>query len=147
MFRYVEKELEYFLVHPGGPFFRKKDDGYWGIPKGIPDDGEDLQIAAIREFEEETGIKPFGNYIPLGSIIQKNNKEVFAWAFEGKEGSLPKIVSNTFQLEWPYKSGKSTSFPEIDDGRYFFKEEALKKIYEPQAEFIYRLENILKTNN
>lgn len=144
MYRYSRGELEYFLVHPGGPIFTNKDEGYWGIPKGIPDEGEALLLAAKREFEEETGIKPkHENFIPLGSVIQKNNKQVHAWAFEGAPGELPEIVSNLFEMEWPYKSGIRKSFPEIDDGKYFTQVESLKKIYIAQADFIYRLNEVL----
>ncbi|MBZ0198254.1 MAG: NUDIX domain-containing protein [Ignavibacteriaceae bacterium] len=147
MYRFIGSELEYFLVHPGGPIFTNKDEGYWGIPKGILDDGEDLLIAAKREFEEETGIKPnHESFIFLGSVIQRNNKEVYAWAFEGLPGELPEIVSNLFEMEWPYKSGKRKSFPEIDRGKYFNRVEALQKIYIAQADFIYRLNEKLKVN-
>lgn len=144
MYRYSDEELEYFLVHPGGPLFTKKDDGYWGIPKGIPEEDEDLLVAAKREFEEETGIIPNGRYISLGTVIQKNRKEVYAWAFVGLSGELPQIVSNLFEMEWPFKSGKKSFFPEIDGGKYFNKDEALKKINSAQANFILRLEKELK---
>jgi len=86
LYRHNGHSLEVLLAHPGGPFFSKKDEGHWTIPKGEPDKEEDLFIAAKREFEEETGIVPKGDFIELGSIIQKGGKEVFAWAFEG---SLP----------------------------------------------------------
>ncbi len=144
MYRYSDNELEYFLVHPGGPLFANKDAGYWGIPKGIAEEGEDLQAAAKREFEEETGIKPNGKYISLGEVVQKNRKEIHAWAFVGSSGEPPNLVSNQFEMEYPFKSGKKSLFPEIDIGKYFKKDESLIKINNAQANFILRLEKELE---
>jgi len=137
-------ELKVFLVHPGGPFFTNKDEGYWGIPKGLQESDEDLLETALREFQEETGIIPAGEYIPLGTVRQKNNKTVYAWAFS-VENSLPiEITSNTFEMEWPPRSGIRQHFPEVDKGEFFSPEIARKKIVEAQGEFISGLEKYLK---
>ncbi len=145
MYRIKQGKLEVLLVHPGGPFFKNKDMGVWSVPKGEPDDNEDaLFSTALREFEEETGIKPEGtNYIPLGSIQQRGGKTVHAWAFEGdmKEGFEPK--SNTFKREWPPNSGKYMIFPEADRIEFFESETAKKKIKDRQVEFIERLQSVL----
>jgi predicted NUDIX family NTP pyrophosphohydrolase len=140
-------QLEVLLAHPGGPFFRKKDEGYWSIPKGEPGEGEELLDAAIREFEEETGITPAakaGDYINLGSIVQKGGKEVFAWAVEGDYVKNPDFKSNEFEMEWPPRSGKMMMFPEIDKVEFFPVEEAKKKIKERQRELIDKLVQIVK---
>jgi predicted NUDIX family NTP pyrophosphohydrolase len=137
MYRKINDIPEYFLVHPGGPFFKNKDDGFWTIPKGEPEEGEELLETAQREFFEETGIKPIPPYIQLGQVKQKGGKVVHAWAFE-KDCNDP-IQCNTFSIEWPPKSGIITSFPEVDLGGYFKYEEASLKINEAQAEFIKRL--------
>ncbi len=105
-----DDQLKILLVHPGGPFFTKKDNGHWGIPKGMVESNENILDAAIREFEEETGIKPEGEYIPLGEIKQNSGKIVHAWALEVKDDSLLNFESNTFELEWPPGSGRKTKF-------------------------------------
>lgn len=132
-------KLKVFLVHPGGPFFAKKDYGYWGIPKGLVEENEEFLQAAIREFEEETGIKPEGNYISLGNTAQKNNKIVHAWAFESDNSEWIDIDCNTFEMEWPPHSGKKQQFPEVDRGEFFTVPEARKKVYSAQLVFIDRL--------
>ena len=101
------------VAHPGGPFFKNKDDGWWSIPKGEPEEGEDIFNAALREFEEETGLNPKGPFIDLGNILQKNGKRVYAWAFEGTwpKGKLPEC--NEITLEFPKGSGKSLSLIHI----------------------------------
>lgn len=137
-------ELNVFLVHPGGPFFSKKDDGYWGIPKGLIEKDEDHFAAAKREFEEETGIKPKGEFIFLGETMQSNNKIVFAWAFETADSGIININCNTFEMEWPPRSGKKQQFPEVDKGAFFNINEARKKIYTAQLVFIERLIEYLK---
>jgi predicted NUDIX family NTP pyrophosphohydrolase len=137
MYRKKDHEMEYFLVHPGGPFFKNKDLGYWTIPKGEPNKGEDLLITAQREFFEETGIKPIPPFTELGQVTQKGGKLVYAWAFEKDCDSS--IQCNTFSMEWPPKSGRMASFPEVDLGAYFKYEEALLKINQAQTEFIIRL--------
>ncbi|MFL5731111.1 MAG: NUDIX domain-containing protein [Cytophagaceae bacterium] len=137
MFRRRKDELEFFLVHPGGPYFKNKDLGYWTIPKGEPEEGETLIDAAQREFNEETGILPSPPFTELGSVKQKGGKKVYAWAFE-KDSSDP-FACNFFQLEWPPRSGKIVSFPEADQGLYFSMKEALEKINPAQADFILRV--------
>lgn len=132
--------LEVLLVHPGGPFFAKKDLGDWGIPKGEMD-GNDMDefAAAKREFEEETGIKPEGRFTPLGSITQAGGKVVHAWALEG-DCDPATTKSNTFTMEWPPRSGKIQEFPEVDRAEFFTIENARQKIKPTQVEFLERLE-------
>lgn len=144
MYRIKRHDLEILLAHPGGPFFKNKDDGYWSIPKGEPDDNEDeLLETAKREFEEETGLKPAGKFIELGNILQKGGKTVYGWAFEGDmpEGFVHKC--NSFETEWPPHSGKKMQFLEIDKVEFFSSEKAKKKIKDAQIPFIERLEEIL----
>jgi predicted NUDIX family NTP pyrophosphohydrolase len=143
MYCFKNNVLKIFLVHPGGPFFQKKDEGYWGIPKGLAGKDEDLLDAAKREFEEETGITPEGKFIPLDHVIQKSGKKVYAWAFGAKDDSPIEITCNTFEIEWPPRSGKKQKFPEVDRGEFFSEKEARKKIISAQAEFIDRLEKYL----
>ena len=140
MYRVRNGILEVFLAHPGGPFFKNKDKGYWSIPKGEIDPEESALDAAIREFIEETGIMPEGDFIPLGTVRQKSGKIVHAWAFVGDWEERKPIVSNTFEIEWPPRSGKKQQFPEIDRTAFFSVTEALDKINEAQREFIRRLE-------
>ena len=146
MYSETKNGLKVFLVHPGGPFFEKKDDGYWGIPKGLIEENEDLLVAAKREFEEETGIKPFGKLIPLDTVVQSNNKEVHAWAFKSENDKPIEIASNTFKMEWPPHSGKKEKFPEVDKGEFFSIEQAKIKMYSAQHPFLDRLEEQLKNN-
>lgn len=136
MCSYNKGNLEYFLVHPGGPFFSKKDKGWWTIPKGLPEENEELLVAARREFMEETGIQPSPPFYSLGSIKQKGGKEVFAWAFEGTWNPEDGISSNTFELEWPPKSGRKQKFPEIDKASWFTHEEACIMIKDTQKPFL-----------
>lgn len=131
--------LKVFLIHPGGPYFKNKDDDYWGIPKGLAEEGEDLLPAAIREFEEETGIKPEGSFIPLGIITQKGGKKVHAWSFECRDDSPITIVSNTCEIEWPPRSGKKITIPEVDKGEFFTIAEAKIKMKKAQQEFLTNL--------
>jgi predicted NUDIX family NTP pyrophosphohydrolase len=139
MYRTAGGRLEVFLVHPGGPFFANKDEGAWGIPKGICREGEDLLEAGKREFEEETGIAPAGEMLPLGSIRQSSGKIVHAWAFRGDWDEARGIRSNTFEMEWPPKSGRKATFPEVDRGGFFAMEEARRKINLSQGELLDRL--------
>ena len=131
--------LSVLVAHPGGPFFKNKDAGWWSIPKGEPDQGEDIFLAALREFEEETGEKPHGPYLDLGSVIQKNGKEVFAWAFAGdwEDGKIP--VCNEITMEYPKGSGKMWTFPEIDQALLLPAEEAKQKLRPEQAVLVDRL--------
>ena len=143
MFRRKRDELEVLLVHPGGPYFRNKDDGAWTIPKGEAGEGEDLQARARIEFEEELGITPAeAGWIDLGTVKQKGGKTVHAWAFEG-DCDPASIVSNTFRVQWPYKSGKWITVPEIDRAAFFGVKESLGKINPAQADFVTRLRDTL----
>jgi predicted NUDIX family NTP pyrophosphohydrolase len=139
MFRKRNGKLEVLLVHPGGPYFQKKDDGVWTIPKGEVEEGEDLLERAKIEFEEELGIAASGNWMGLGSVKQKGGKTVHAWAFAGELDDDFKLVSNTFEMEWPPSSGKMQRFPEVDRAGFFPVEEARRKINSAQAVFIDRL--------
>ena len=139
MFRRTHGALEVLLVHPGGPFFAKKDDGAWTIPKGEAAPGEDLLMRGQIEFEEELGIRPAGDWIPLGWIKQKGGKIVHAWAFEGGLLEWFKLKSNMFELEWPPRSGKLKKFPEIDQAVFFSEELARRKINPAQVAFLDRL--------
>ncbi|HEU4634448.1 MAG TPA: NUDIX domain-containing protein [Flavisolibacter sp.] len=138
-----KKALEVFLVHPGGPFWKGKEKGAWSIPKGEFTEGEDPLAAAQREFEEETGHKISGTYLELKPVQQKGGKLVYAWALEG-EIDPEKIVSNTFQQEWPYKSGGWKTFPEVDKAAWFSADEAKEKINAAQAALIDDLIDKLK---
>ena len=140
MFRRMPDELEVLLVHPGGPFFRKKDDGAWTIPKGEAAEGEELRTRARTEFEEELGIAPpQGEWMDLGSVKQKGGKTVHAWAFAGDLPSDFKLASNRFEMEWPPRSGKMQLFPEVDEARFFPLELARSKINQAQVVFLDRL--------
>jgi len=143
MYSFKNGKLKFFLVHPGGPFFTNKDIGYWGIPKGLTENNEELLEAAKREFIEETGIKPDGEFLPLGTVVQKNGKTVHAWAFECENDNNVEIECNTFKMEWPPKSGKFHEFPEVDKGEFFSEEDARVKINSAQLAFIDRLKDIL----
>ena len=145
MYRFNDGILQVFLAHPGGPLFRNKDDGHWTIPKGEVSGGESLLNAAIREFEEETAIKPSGNYLELGSIRQKGGKIVHAWAYEGDYDESQPIRSNTFEMEWPPHSGQKRSFPEMDLARFFPLPEARKKLKDAQWPLVERLSAILES--
>lgn len=144
MYKFDGEELKVFLVHPGGPFFENKDNGFWGIPKGLVEREENLLAAAIREFKEETGIEPAGEFTSLGWVKQRSGKTIHAWAFEYFGDGEIKILSNNFELEWPPNSGRRQLFPEVDDGKLFSAEEALIKLSGAQAEFINVLKNKLK---
>lgn len=147
MFRRDPGVLEVLLVHPGGPYFQKKDAGAWTIPKGEAAEGEDLLTRARTEFEEELGIPApaAANWIELGSVKQKGGKTVHAWAFEGNLPDTFVIVSNTFEMEWPPRSGRIQQFPEIDRAEFFPVEEAKEKINEAQVAFLDRLIELLRT--
>jgi predicted NUDIX family NTP pyrophosphohydrolase len=138
LYRKATNILEVFLVHPGGPFFKNKDEGSWSIPKGEFLDDEEALAAAKREFEEETGQAIDGNFISLGSIKQKSGKTVYAWAIEG-DINHETILSNTCEIEWPPRSGKKLTIPEIDRAEWFLIDEAKRKINPAQSELIDRL--------
>jgi len=138
MYRQTPSGPEVFLAHPGGPYFAKKDDGVWTIPKGEPAPGEALLDCARREFEEETGMRPQGELVALGEIRQAGGKVVHAWAFEGEWGDR-ELRCNTFELEWPPRSGRRQAFPEIDRACFFAIDEARRKINPAQVALIDRL--------
>src|SRR5205809_985775 len=146
MFRRKDEALEFLLAHPGGPFFARKDEGAWTIPKGEAAPDEDLLARAQIEFEEEIGIQPHGNWIELGSIKQKGGKTVHAWAFEGDLPNSFKLKSNTFEMEWPPRSGKLKEFPEVDRAEFFPEEIARRKINPAQIPFLDRLRAALAPN-
>jgi len=139
MFRHQDDGFEVLLAHPGGPFFANKYDGAWTIPKGEAAPGEDLLGRAQIEFEEELGIKPSGNWIELGSIKQKGGKTVHVWAFEGDLPNPLELKSNTFEMEWPPRSGKLQRFPEVDHAEFFREGIARSKINPAQVSFLDRL--------
>jgi predicted NUDIX family NTP pyrophosphohydrolase len=138
MYRRPDAGLELLLVHPGGPFWAKKDLGAWSIPKGEYSEGEDAFEVARREFEEETGARPQGDFLPLGELVQPGRKIVTAWAVEG-DLDPSELKSNLFDMEWPPKSGRRQSFPEVDRAQWFSPAEARRKILTGQSEFITRL--------
>jgi predicted NUDIX family NTP pyrophosphohydrolase len=140
LFRENKAGLEVFLVHPGGPFWKNKDEGVWSIPKGELNEHEESLPAAIREFFEEMGVLLSGEFIPLNPVRLKSGKKVFAWALE-KDIDAENILSNNFEIEWPPKSGKMQSFPEVDRGEWFTVAQAKKKINDMQVAFINELEN------
>ena len=135
--------VEFLLVHPGGPFWKNKDEGAWSIPKGQVQPGEDLLSRAQIEFEEEIGIKAVGNFFPLGSIKQKGGKTVHAWAFESDLPQNFEVKSNLFEVEWPPRSGKFKEFPEVDRAEFFAEEIARRKINSAQIPFLDRLRDAL----
>jgi len=138
LYRFTNEELELFLAHPGGPYWVNRDDGVWSIPKGLFDQDEVPLEAAKREFKEETSFEVDGEFIPLGKLKQPGGKIVHAWALE-KDIDATQIVSNTYAVEWPYKSDKWRRYPEVDKAGWFGLEEARKKILKGQLSFINRL--------
>ncbi len=142
LFRRVSGRLEVLLVHPGGPFWVKKDEGAWSIPKGEVDEDEDLLAAAKREFEEETGFTASGDALPLGALRQPSGKVILVWAVEG-DLDPSGVRSNTFSVEWPPKSGLFREFPEIDRAAWLSMEAAQGKILKGQAPFLLRLVELL----
>ncbi len=134
---------EVLLVHPGGPFWARRDDGAWSIPKGEHDDGEEPLAAALREFAEELGVAPpAGEARALGEVRQKSGKVVAAWALAG-DLDPERIVSNTFELEWPPRSGRRREFPEVDRAGWFGLEQARVKLLAAQHPLLDRLAELL----
>jgi len=138
MYRSRRGELEVLLVHPGGPFWRHKDDGAWSIPKGLCEEGEDPFEAARREFEEETGCRVDGRFMPLGNFKQSGGKTVTAWAVEG-DFDTAALRSNTFSIEWPPRSARQQAFPEVDRAQWFSPEEARNKLLRGQVPILEAL--------
>jgi predicted NUDIX family NTP pyrophosphohydrolase len=132
-------QLEVLLAHPGGPLFARKDAGAWTLPKGEPNDGEEPFACALREFTEETGLRPeAADYLELGTIKQRGGKLVYAWAFEG-DCDVAQLHSNMFTLEWPPRSGRMQEHPELDRFGFYALEEAREKINPAQVELLDRL--------
>jgi len=142
MYRFRDGALEVFLVHPGGPFWARKDFGVWSIPKGEFNPDEDPLEAARREFQEETGFVASGSFTPLTPVKQGSGKIVTAWAFEG-DCDETRIKSNTFSIEWPPSSGRQQAFPEVDKAAWLGIEAAKEKILKGQALLIDELRRIL----
>lgn len=138
MYRHEGDDLLLLLVHPGGPFWAKKDWGSWSIPKGEYAEGEDPLAAATREFAEETGYTPQGEFEPLGEVIQSGGKRVIAWAVPGNFDPRM-LTSNRFEMEWPPRSGQLRSFPEVDRAAWFTVAEARKRLLPAQTALVDRL--------
>jgi len=138
MYRFREMKLQVFLVHPGGPFWARKDKAAWSIPKGEFDDLEAPLEAAKREFQEETGMPVTGDFINLGEVKQPGRKIIYVWAVEG-DCDPAAIKSNTFEMQWPPKSGKYKSFPEVDRAGWFSLGEAREKLHKGQIVLVDRL--------
>ncbi len=143
LYRLREGMLEVFLIHPGGPFWEKKDLGAWSIPKGELDEGEEAFEAARREFEEETGFRPEGIFRELRPVRQRSGKIVHAWAVEGNCDPTA-IRSNTFTMEWPPRSGRHQEFPEVDRAAWFAVDLAKEKILEGQRGLLEQVELVLQ---
>jgi predicted NUDIX family NTP pyrophosphohydrolase len=146
LYRLFRDTLEVLLVHPGGPFFQKKDLGVWSVPKGEFGDDEDSLSAAIREFKEETGKALIGNFTELNPIKYKSGKTVYCWALQG-DMDTKNIVSNTILLEWPMKSGKMVEVPEVDKAEWFDIETAKTKIIAAQIPLLDQLEKKVKDSS
>jgi predicted NUDIX family NTP pyrophosphohydrolase len=142
LYRRSGAELSVLLVHPGGPFWARKDLGAWSIPKGELAPGEDPLAAARREFAEETGARPDGEFLPLGEIVQAGGKQVSAWAVEG-DFDPATLVSNTVEIAWPPRSGRKLQFPEVDRAAWFAPGEARRRIIPGQRPFVDRLVRLL----
>jgi predicted NUDIX family NTP pyrophosphohydrolase len=145
LYRFVKKELQFFLVHPGGPFWKNKDAGAWSIPKGEYEEDEDPLEAARREFREETGVVVDGHFIELRTARLKSGKQINAWALE--KDIAEEIQSNTFLLEWPPRSGKKIEVPEVDKAKWCTYNEAKEKINPAQLVFLDRLVEMMASNN
>ncbi len=139
MFRFRNSLIQVLLIHPGGPFWINKDCGAWSIPKGLIEQGEDQLVAAQREFEEETGFKASGPFIPLAPIRQASGKLVLVWAFEG-DCNVIDLKSNTFSIEWPPRSGLIRDYPEVDRAEWFPIAAAREKILKSQISLLDELE-------
>lgn len=142
LYKKQKGEVLFMLVHPGGPYWAKKDPGSWSLPKGEFEETEDPLKAAIREFREETGKLLTGDFIKLNPVKQNSSKVIYPWALE-KDFDTDNIKSNLFEMEWPPRSGKLQSFPEIDKARWFTKDEAMIKIIPGQQQILNELITIL----
>lgn len=144
MYRVRDGQLQVLIVHPGGPFWARKDAGSWFVPKGEIEDGEDEFVAAQREFREETGVIPAGPFLDIGEVAHKSGKRVRAWAFAG-DCDAAAIVSNTFEMEWPPHSGRMQSFPEIDRAEFVNALTARRKLNPSEYDFVERLQDALRS--
>jgi len=142
LYRIRDSAVEVFLVHPGGPFWAKKDEGAWSIPKGEFADDEQPLSAATREFQEETGFSMEGNFMALAPLKQRSGKLVYAWALEG-DCDAGAIKSNLFSMEWPPRSGKRQEYPEVDRASWFTLESAKRRIVPGQIAFLEELQQML----
>lgn len=142
MYRRAGGRLEVFLVHPGGPFWVNKELGVWTIPKGEYADGEQALDAALREFQEETGVVPLGPFLELGTVRQSSGKLVTAWAFKG-DMDPAHLVSNLCRIEWPPRSGRTLECPEVDRGAWFSISDAKARILQAQQQFLVTLAEAL----
>ncbi len=142
MYRRRGDGVEVLLAHPGGPFWRRRDEGAWTLPKGAVDAGEDPLAAAQREFIEETGFQPVPPFALLGELRQRSGKRITAWAFEG-DADPARLTSNHFEVEWPPRSGRMKAFPEVDRVDWFDLDAARVKLLPGQAPFIDALERCL----
>jgi predicted NUDIX family NTP pyrophosphohydrolase len=146
LYRSTAEGVRVLLAHPGGPFFAKKDEGAWSIPKGLIESGEDQAAAALREFEEELGWRPAGELHPLGEVRLKSGKRVIAFALasdESEAAMLARFSPGMFQMEWPPRSGRSTEFPEVDRIAFFSLDEAVRKLSPAQAPLVERLRELI----
>jgi predicted NUDIX family NTP pyrophosphohydrolase len=144
MCRFSEGELEYLLVHPGGPYFQNKHKGVWTIPKGLPEAGESYLETAQREFVEETGIKPAPPFHFIGTIQQKGGKVIHGWTFVGSWNDENGITCNNFSVEWPPRSGRMASFPEVDKAKWVQYNEATQLLIPEQIPFLQRAREVYK---
>jgi predicted NUDIX family NTP pyrophosphohydrolase len=143
LYRHGPQGLELLLAHPGGPYWSRRDDGAWTLPKGEVDPGEDPLAAALRELTEETGFAAEPPYLPLGEVRMRSGKRVIGWAARG-DADPAMLRSNRFELEWPPKSGRMRSFPEVDRAAWFTPEQARVKLLPAQSEFVLRLQKALE---
>ena len=138
VYRHRDRGLEVLLVHPGGPFWSRRDDGAWSVPKGEVAEGEDRLAAARREMREETGFAPDGPFAPLAPVRQAGGKVIHAWAVEA-DWDPARVVSDTFAMEWPPHSGRMQRFPEVDRAAWFAIDEARRKIVRGQLALLEQL--------
>lgn len=142
LYRMIRRNVEVFLVHPGGPYWAKKDEGAWSIAKGIVNPGEDPLTAAQREFREETGFAPDGELWALGCYRQPSGKQLTVWAVEG-DCDPAKLVSESFSMIWPPKTSTLQMFPEVDRGAWFRRDEAMARIVPGQRPMIERFYTVI----
>jgi predicted NUDIX family NTP pyrophosphohydrolase len=143
MYRVRDEQIEFLLVHPGGPFWKNKDAGAWTIPKGEIEPDEEPLAAARREFKEELGLEAAGPFIPLTPVKQKAGKVVHAWAFEG-DCDPSQVQSNVFTMEWPPRSGRQAEFPEVDQAAFFGLEDARQKMNSAQTPFLDEVTELVR---